>query len=259
VIFGDIVQFWREFHPLLRWWDLIDILVVAFFIHQAFQFLKGTRAFQLFLTLSLLFLFFWIAERFQVRTVRAVLGSLFENWVILIVLLFHQDIRRALTQFGTRSFWSKSSKIDQSQVAEELVRAAVSLANKKIGALIVVEREAELSDFIEAGELVDSVLAKDILTSLFLPVSPLHDGAVVIRKGRLFMAGCFLPLSLNPLISKSLGTRHRAALGITEETDAICIVVSEEKGSISYAAHGKITHDLEAGQLRKSLLEALGA
>jgi DNA integrity scanning protein DisA with diadenylate cyclase activity len=120
-----------------------------------------------------------------------------------------------------------------------------------------VEREADLSDFIEAGEVLDSRVSKDVLTSLFLPVSPLHDGAAVIRKGRIFMAGCFLPLSLNPLISKALGTRHRAALGITEETDAICLVISEEKGSVSFASAGKISHDLEAGQLRKLLTEAL--
>jgi diadenylate cyclase len=257
VIFEDILRFWREFSPLIRWWDLIDILVVAFFIHQAFLFLKGTRAFQLFLTLSLLFLFFWISERFQIRTVRAVLGSLFDNWVILLVLLFHQDIRRALSQFGVKSFLSASKKEDSSQLIEELVRSAVSLANKKIGALLVVEREADLSDFIEAGEVLDSRVSKDVLTSLFLPVSPLHDGAAVIRKGRIFMAGCFLPLSLNPLISKALGTRHRAALGITEETDAICLVISEEKGSVSFASAGKISHDLEAGQLRKLLTEAL--
>ncbi len=242
----------------MRWWDLVDILLVAFFIYQAFQFLKGTRAFQLFLTLSLLFLFFWVSERFQIRTVRAVLGSLFENWVILLVLLFHQDIRRALSQFGVLSFWSDSKRADQSQMVEELVRTAVSLANKKIGALLVIEREADLTDFIEAGETLDCRLNKELITSIFLPVSPLHDGAVVLRKGRIFMASCFLPLSLNPLISKTLGTRHRAALGITEETDAVCIVVSEEKGSISYASQGKISHDLEAGQLRKILMEALG-
>lgn len=257
MILEDIRQFWIEFSPLLRWWDVVDILLVAFFIHQAFHFLKGTRALQVFATLSLLFLFFWISDRFEIRTVRAILGSLFENWVIILVLLFHQDIRRALSQWGNRSFLTNSERSDQSQIIEEIVRGAVSLANKKIGALIVIERDATLDDFIEAGELVDSRMNKDVLTSLFLPVSPLHDGAVIIRKSRIHMAGCFLPLSLNPLISKSLGTRHRAALGITEETDALCIVVSEEKGSIAFASQGKITHDLEAGQLRKVLTEAL--
>lgn len=140
---------------------------------------------------------------------------------------------------------------------EELVKSCVSLANKKIGALIVIERDADISDFIEAGHPVDSDLSKELLISIFLPVSPLHDGAVLIRKGRIDRAGCLLPLSLNPLISKTLGTRHRAALGVTEETDAICLVVSEENGSVSVANAGKITHDLDAAQLRNYLAGAM--
>lgn len=241
-----------------RWVDLVDIALVAVLIYQAFLLLKGTRALQSALGLALIFLLFWLSDRFEVRTVRAILGSLFENWILILILIFHADIRRALSRFGRASFFHTQETQEQRQVIEELIRSCVSLANKKIGALIVLEREADISEFIEAGERVDALLSKEVLTSIFLPVSPLHDGATIIRKARIERAGCFLPLSLNPLVSKSLGTRHRAALGITEETDALCVVVSEEKGTISFSENGKIVHDLDSSQLRKTLISALG-
>lgn len=253
----DALSQWVLVRP--RWVDLIDIALVAVIIYQAFVLLKGTRALQTALGLALVFLLFWVAERFEIRTVRAILGSLFENWILILILIFHQDIRRALSQFGKAQFFHIQDNQEQRQVIEELVRSCVSLANKKIGALMVLEREADISEFIEAGEDVDAKLSKEMLTSIFLPVSPLHDGATLIRKARIAKAGCFLPLSLNPLVSKSLGTRHRAALGITEETDALCLVVSEEKGTISFAQSGKIVHDLDSAQLRKTLMKALGA
>jgi diadenylate cyclase len=257
VIFSNSFQFWTDFWPLVRWWDLVDIFLVSVLIYQAFLLLKGTRALQIFFALSFLFLLFWFSDRFEIRTVRAILGSLFENWILILILLFHQDIRRALSQFGQTQFFTKLAGNQQGQVIEEVVRSCVSLANKKIGALLVIERVADVSEFIEAGVDLDAKVSREILTSIFIPVSPLHDGAVLLRESRIVKAGGFLPLSLNPLVSKSLGTRHRAALGITEETDAVCIVVSEEKGSISYASSGKITHDLEASQLRKMLMESL--
>lgn len=242
---------------MVRWWDLIDIFLVTVLIYQALSLLRGTRALQIFFALAFLFLLFWFSDRFEIRTVRAILGSLFENWILILILLFHQDIRRALSQFGQTEFFSRFGVNQQGQTVEEVIRSCVSLANKKIGALLVIERVADVSEFIEAGVELDAKVSREILTSIFIPVSPLHDGAVLIRDSRIVKAGGFLPLSLNPLVSKSLGTRHRAALGITEETDAICLVVSEEKGSISYASSGKITHDLEASQLRKLLMEAL--
>lgn len=255
VIPSGVVQYWHEFFPLTRWVDLLDIILVAIIIYQAFLLLRGTRALQVFLGLALVFLLYWISDRFELRTVRAILGSIFENWILIIILLFHQDIRRTLSQFGKAYFLSSQDSREQSQILEELVKGCVSLASRKIGALVVLEREADITEFIDAGHTIDAKLSKELLTSIFLPVSPLHDGAVVIRKGKIHMAGSFLPLTLNPLVSKSFGTRHRAALGITEETDALCIVVSEEKGSISFAASGKITHDLDGSQLRKMLLE----
>jgi len=257
VISADLLQFWIELIGSVRWWDLVDIFMVSLLIYQAFLLLKGTRALQIFFALSFLFLMYWVSHEFEIRTVRAILGSLFDNWILILILLFHQDIRRALSQFGGSSFFSKSVFLEQGQVIEEIVRSCVSLANKKIGALLVIERVADVSEFTEAGVDLDAKVSRELLTSIFLPVSPLHDGAVIIRDSRVVKAGGFLPLSLNPLVSKALGTRHRAALGITEETDAVCIVVSEEKGSLSYASSGKITHDLEASQLRKMLMGSL--
>lgn len=252
-----MIQFWKDYIGVIRFFDVIDIVIVAVLIYQALLLLKGTRALQIFVGLSFLFFFFWISERFELRTLRAILGSIFENWILILILLFHQDIRRALSRVGRTSFFRTSSSTNAAQVIEEVVKGVVSLANKKIGALVVLEREADISDFIEAGLEMDAILSKEALTSVFMPVSPLHDGAVIVRQGRLARAGCFLPLSLNPLVSKTLGTRHRAALGITEETDAVCIVVSEEKGSLSFASSGRITHDLDAPQLRRLLTEAL--
>jgi len=252
-----MLQFWKDYIGVIRLFDVLDIIIVAVLIYQALLLLKGTRALQIFAGLSLLFIFFWLSERFELRTLRAVLGSIFENWILILILLFHQDIRRALSRVGRTSFFRTSSTMNTGQAVEEVVKGVVSLANKKIGALVVLEREADVSDFIEAGVELDAILSKEALTSVFMPVSPLHDGAVIIRHGRLSRAGCFLPLSLNPLVSKTLGTRHRAALGITEETDAVCIVVSEEKGSLSFASSGRITHDLDAPQLRRLLTEAI--
>lgn len=252
-----LYSFWSDYFALVRWFDVIDILLVAILIYQAFLLLKGTRALQIFIGLSLVFILYWMADRFELRTLRAVLGSIFQDWILILILLFHQDIRRALSKVGKASFFKAPTKFEQGQMVEELIRGLSSLANKKIGALVVLEREADIAEFIEAGVQMDCKLSKEVLSSIFMPVSPLHDGAAVIREGRISIAGCFLPLSLNPLVSRTMGTRHRAALGITEETDAICIVVSEEKGSLSFAVSGKITHDIDAAQLRKMLSELI--
>lgn len=245
----------RDFGPTIRWADLVDIVLVTFLIYRLLLFIKGTRAVQILSGLSLLFVIFWIADRFEIRALRTILSNVFDNLFIIFIVIFQNDIRRVFSQVGKRSLIGVKDQVKEGQFIEELVKSCVSLANKKIGALIVLEREADVLDFIESGIIVDATLSKETLTSVFLPVSPMHDGAVLIRKGRIHMAGCFLPLTLNPLISKSMGTRHRAALGITEETDAICIVISEENGSLSFASHGKIVHDIDGAALRKKILE----
>lgn len=226
-------------------------------MYRSFLLIRGTRTVQILVAFGVLAIIYTVSIYVEARTTRALFGSIFDQLFIIFIVLFQQDIRRVLSQVGKTSFFSKSSAPQNAQLVEELVKSAISLSNKKIGALIVIEREADLSDFVESGVVVDSQVSKEVLTSIFLPVSPLHDGAVVIRKGRLAMAGCFLPLTLNTSVSKQLGTRHRAALGVTEETDSLCIVVSEESGAVGFASGGRIATNLDGAQLRKMLLETL--
>jgi len=237
----------------------VDILAVSFIFYQILVWIRGTRALQIMMGLLILFAIFLLSAWLEFRALRTLLGTIFGNLFIILVILFHQDIRRALSKVGVNPFLSNLSRSRSGQLIEEIVKSAVSLANRKIGALIVVEKQADVLDFVEAGTLIDAVLDRDLISSLFMPVSPLHDGALIIRKGRIYMAGCFLPLTLNPSVSKNVGTRHRAAVGLTEETDAICIVVSEETGSLSMAFNGKISHDLDGNQLRKLMLEAMAS
>ncbi len=255
-----LAQIWNylvELFRLFRITDLIDILLVAFIVYRTILLIKGTRTAQIIVGLVFLSFVYWLANRFEMRTLRALLGFIFDNLFIILILVFQQEIRRALSRMGQTPFFAPFLSSRDGQVIEELVKAAVSLSNRKIGALIVIENRADVLDFVEPGSLLDAHMDRELLTSIFMPVSPLHDGAVIIRKGRIHMAGCFLPLTLNPSVSKAVGTRHRAGVGLTEETDAICIIVSEENGQISLASRGKISHGLDQVQLRKGILESM--
>ena len=172
------------------------------------------------------------------------------------LILFQQDIRRALARVG-RGFFPNVSAQQESQIVEEVIRAAQSLAQKRVGALIVLERETGLDDQIEAGLTIDSLVSKELLTSIFLPYSPLHDGAAIIQDGRITAVGCILPLTLRGDLPEGVGTRHRAAVGITEETDAVVIVVSEETATISVVMAGEMMHGLDAPRLRVVLRDVL--
>jgi diadenylate cyclase len=163
-----------------------------------------------------------------------------------------------LTEVGRGTFFAGDRK-QRSQWIDEITRAAVMLAGRKIGALMVLEREVGLNEYLDAGTLIDARVSRELLASIFLPQSPIHDGAVIVRQGRIAAAGCFLPLTANPAVSKSLGSRHRAAIGISEETDAAVVVVSEEEGTISLVREGKITRDIDAGALRATLAQLAGA
>ncbi|MCB0327936.1 MAG: diadenylate cyclase CdaA [Bdellovibrionales bacterium] len=239
-----------------RWfWDTLDILLVATLLYGLLSLVRGTRAVYMLFGLLLAIVIFWISSFSELYTLNWILYHFFGSLLLIIVILFQNEIRRGLTRIGRKSALSMISPSQDSMIIEELIRSAVSLANKKIGALIVIEKEASISDYVELGIFMDSLVSKELLSSVFLPSSPIHDGAVLIQKGRISHASCFLPLSMNPHLDPDLGTRHRAAIGLTEETDAIVISVSEEKGWISIAMNGKIIRGVDAMALRKILIE----
>lgn len=236
--------------------DTVDIVLVALGVYWLLLLIRGTRALQILVGLVVLLAANVAADFFNLVTLRVILEKLSGPAVIIIVVLFQNDIRRALAQVG-RGFFRSVSAQQESQMLEEIVRAAQTLAQKRVGALIVLERETGLEDQIEAGTRLDSNVSKDLLVSLFLPYSPLHDGAVVIERGRIAHAGCILPLTLRRDLPEGVGTRHRAAVGITEETDAVVIVVSEETASISVVMDGEMVRGLDAARLRVVLRDTL--
>ncbi len=238
----------------LRWLlDLLDILLVATIIYRIILLIKGTRAVQMLLGLAVILIVYVASQLGGLYTLHWLLDNFLSSIILVIIVIFQNDIRRALIHVGKNPFFSDISFRGESALLEELVRACVNMANKKIGALIVIERETGLKDFLEVGVEIDARISSDLITSIFLPYSPIHDGALVIQQGRLKRAGCFLPLSQNPDISKMLGTRHRAAIGLTELVDAVAIVVSEETGRISVVVAGRMTRDLDSSGLKKVL------
>jgi diadenylate cyclase len=244
----------REVLAHYRWFsDTVDIALVSFVLYRLLLFLKGTRAFQMLIGLGLLVLVFIASQTFELYALDWLIHSFWSQIVLAVVILFQPEIRRTLAKVGERHMFRSLTPGESSKSIEELVKAAVSMANKRIGALIVVERDTDLSTIVEMGTDLDARITKEILVSIFLPYSPIHDGAAIIRGGRIIAAGCFLPLTLSSNLSKALGTRHRAAVGLTEETDAVVVVVSEETGEISVVINGAIEHSADAPALRKTL------
>ncbi|MBI4537212.1 MAG: TIGR00159 family protein [candidate division NC10 bacterium] len=242
-----------------RWIDALDILIVAFAIYQIILALRGTRAFQMILGLALLYLASWVSLRVGLITVNWALSNLLAVWLLLLIILFQPELRRALASMGRRGSLVRAFfRYQEAHMIDEVVRATGNLAAKKIGAIIVLERNSRLTDTVDAGTTVDAVISRRLLESIFYPYSPLHDGAVIVGGDRIAAAGCFLPLSINPDLPRDLGTRHRAAVGITEESDALAIVVSEETGAISLVAGGEIRSNLTTGELRTQLSILLG-
>jgi diadenylate cyclase len=239
--------------PPLSLYALFDIAVVAFIIYQALLLIRGTRAVQMALGLTLVIAIFYMSRWSELATLSWLLEHALSYLFIAIIVIFQSEIRRALAHFGKTSFLSGFSSVNRSEFYEEIVLAATTLAGRRTGALIVIERDIGLKNYIESGIALDSLVSYDILITVFDPAVPLHDGAVIIQNRRVAAAACFLPLTVNPRLSKGLGTRHRAAIGVTEETDAIAIVVSEETGSISIALDGQIERFLDADRLRQRL------
>jgi diadenylate cyclase len=244
----------REALTHYRWFnDTVDIALVYYILYRLLLIIKGTRAFQMLIGIGLMVLVFIASQAFEFYTLDWLIHSFWSQIVLAVVILFQPEIRRTLARVGERHMFRSLSAVEGSKFIEETVKAVVNMANKRIGALIVLERDTDLTTLVEMGTELDAKVTKEILISIFLPYSPIHDGAAIIRSGRLIAAGCFLPLTLSSNISKSLGTRHRAAVGLTEESDAVVVVVSEETGEISLVVNGAIENNADAPALRKTL------
>ncbi len=237
--------------------DLIDILAVALFIYGIIYFLVVTKGFQILRALILIGVLWFLAEIIQLRTLSWIFEKLWTLGLFAIVVVFQPEIRRALARIGERTKVIKFTSVEERTI-ERIVRACRFMSDRQIGALIVVERHQNLEDIIEGCVYIDATISVELLITIFYPMTPLHDGAVVIRGERIVFASCVLPLSKSAELPKKYGTRHRAALGISEESDAVAIVVSEETGEISLAVEGKLERNLDPEILRDRLSQLLG-
>jgi diadenylate cyclase len=245
--------------PTIAWWDLLDIAIVAFLVYQLLLLIRGTRAVQMALSGGFLIGLFFISRWLQLETVNWVIRNLAGYVVFAIIVLFQSDIRRALAHFGRAPLFRYFERVQSTdETIEELVVTAANLAARRTGAIIVIERQIGLRNYIEGGIPLDAMVTYDLMASIFQPGSPLHDGAAIVQGDRVAAAACFLPLSVNPRLSRELGTRHRAALGLTEENDAVAIVVSEETGSISIVQGGSLERGISSDTLRSTLRQLLG-
>jgi len=234
--------------------DLIDIAFISFLVYRLLLLLKGTKAAYMMISITLIILILGLSELIGLRVTSWVLNNLSGYMLVILVVIFHPEIRRALAFIGESNFFESKIPLN-SKVLDIIVRTTNILANRRLGALMVIERNTKLGPYFSAGQKIDSIICKDLLISLFIPYSPLHDGAVIIVGGRITHAGCVLPLTNKEDLPSYYGTRHRAAIGITEETDAVVIIVSEERGSIGVAYNGEITSNLDANSLTEKLEE----
>ncbi len=237
----------------IRVLDIIDILIVAYLIYRVALLIKGTLAVQILVGLGILFSIQKLSAQYELLTLHRILLQFWQNGVILVIVLFQPEIRRALAQMGTQWSIFHRRRSQYRPIIEEIGNAAESMAKSRIGALIIMERETGLANIREMGMPVDAKVTSELLRTIFFPHSPLHDGAVIIYKHRIDSAACFLPLTKSPMLARSLGTRHRAAIGVTEEGDALAIVVSEERGVISLAMNGSLEKMTDAVQLKRRL------
>jgi len=241
--------------------DLFDLLIVTYVIYRALLVLRGTRAMQMGTGLLLIFLVYVAAKQLALVTLLNLLSTLLSSIILIVVVVFQNDIRRGLMRVGSRAFLGGFARAQESRVIDEVVAAATELARHRMGALIAFEQDANLDEFVVAqGIPVESTVTRELLVSLFVPesVNKLHDGAVIIRNLRIAKAGVFFPMPESRIVDTSLGSRHRAALGITEETDAVVVVVSEERGTISFCFSGNIVSNLDGASLRQALLGLFG-
>ncbi len=237
----------------------VDILLVAAVLYRIFITIRGTRAAQMFVALVGIILLSIVARWIELDTVNWIINKLTTVWVIAFVILFQPELRQALARIG-RSRWVGSFlRVEAYGVLGEVVRAVEELATRRIGALVVFERDMGLRNYEETGSRIDAHVSSELIETIFTPGSPLHDGALIIRGETIVAAGCLLPLSQDTTLPHTIGTRHRAALGLAEETDAVVLVVSEDRGKVSLAHRGRLLRDLDEGQLRAELTQVFGA
>ncbi|MGH7398030.1 MAG: diadenylate cyclase CdaA [Candidatus Rokuibacteriota bacterium] len=238
--------------------DAVDILVVAIVLYRVFVMFKETRAVQMLLGLAGLMLASFAARHFELFSTTWLLDNFWSFWVLALIVLFQPELRRALSRLGESRLLqgiTLGAREERGHLIDDVIKAGDALASKRIGALIVLERSTGLRNYAELGVPLDAMVSADLLVSLFLPYSPLHDGAAFIRGDRVAAAGCFLPLSRNTQLGRHMGTRHRAGLGLAEETDAVVLIVSEETGRISLAVDGQMESPLDLEALRRRLAE----
>ena len=250
---SDLLQ-----RPAVTWWDLLDIAIVSVIVYELLKLIRGTRAVQMAIGIAVVVGLFYMSLGLQLETLNWLIRNIVGYVVFAAIVLMQADIRRALVHLGRAPIFRRFERMtSDDETIEELVVATGLLAAKRTGAIIVVERRIGLRNFIEGGIPLDAQLTYDLLVSIFQPTSPLHDGAVILQGDRVAAAACFLPLTVNPRLSRDLGSRHRAALGVTEENDSVAIVVSEETGGISLVLDGAIERNLEIEHLRARLLSLI--
>ncbi len=259
-VFSSILQYFS----LVRFRDIIDVVIVGYIIYKGIKLISETRAEQLIKGIVILVVVTQLSEWLQLNTISFILKNTMQVGVVALLVVFQPELRRALEQMG-RSRFGNIFNFDEiadtddtiTNTIDEIIRAVETLADNRIGALVIVERDTKIGDIIRTGVTLDSLVSAELLVNIFVPNTPLHDGAVIVRGGKIMAAACFLPLTENPYLSKELGTRHRAALGISENSDSVAIVVSEETGKISVALDGDLTRNLTVETLKKALIKTL--
>jgi diadenylate cyclase len=251
---SDYLSSLLRYRPPVGWWDVVDIAIVSILIYEFLKLIRGTRAVQMAVGSLFIVAMFYLSRLAPLQTLNWMIRNVLVYLAFAAIVIFQSDIRRALAHFGRAPFFRYFLTPEGAEeTIEEIAVAATQLAAARIGAIIVIERQIGLRNYIEAGLPLDAMLTYDLLVSIFQPKSPLHDGAVIVQNDRVAAAACFLPLTVNPLLARNLGTRHRAAIGLTEENDAVAVIISEETGRISVALDGKIEGPYDPEELKRRL------
>ena len=245
----------------VRWQDLLDISIIAYLVYRALHIVRGSRAMQMIIGLAVVLVAYVSSRALELFTLNWILDNFLASIILVIIVIFQSDIRRALTQVGSAPLFTQTERAVQRRedIIDEVTQAVMAMAAKHVGGLIVFEREVGLSEYMEIGTRLDARVSSELLESVFVPNSPMHDGALVIQNGRVSAVRCLLPLSTNPRLKESWGTRHRAALGVTEETDAVAVVISEQEGTVTLVVAGNVTENVDAMKLRSVLHDLIKA